>query len=49
MSSSVHIDNKGKDILILDNGIAKGLNHTLTVEALYSIHFTFKFLFRTSL
>ena len=49
MSSSVYINNKGKGILILDNGIAQGLNHTLTVEALYSIHFTFKFLFKISL
>ena len=26
MSSSVHIDNKGKDILILGEGLAQGLD-----------------------
>ena len=30
MSSSVHIDNRGKDILILGKGPTQGLNHTLT-------------------
>ena len=40
MSSSVHIDNKGKDILILGKGPARGLNHTLTAETQYSINFT---------
>ena len=39
MSSSVHIDNKGKDILILNKGPTEGLNHTLTAEAEYSINF----------
>ena len=34
MSSSVHIDSKGKDILILDKGAAQGLGDTpLTAEA----------------
>ena len=32
MSSSPHIDNKKKDILILDKGPTQGLEHTLTVE-----------------
>ena len=33
MSSSVHIDNKGKDILILGKGPTQGLHDTtLTVE-----------------
>ena len=41
MSSSLHIDNKGKDILILSKGPARGLNNnTLTAETLYSINFT---------
>ena len=40
MSSSVHIDNKGKDILILDKGPTQGLNHTLSSETQYSINFT---------
>ena len=35
MSSSVHIDNKGKDILILGEGPTQGLDdNTLTVEAI---------------
>ena len=40
MSSSVHIDNKGKDILILGKGITQGLYHTLAAEAQCSINFT---------
>ena len=33
MSSSVHVDNKGKDILILGNGPTQGLGeHSLTAE-----------------
>ena len=40
MTSSVHIDNKEKSILILDKGITQGLNQTLATEALYSINFT---------
>ena len=31
-SSSPHIDNKKKDILILGNGPTQGLEHTLTAE-----------------
>ena len=41
MSSSVHIDNKKKDILALDIGPTQGLNDTnLTAEAQYSIIFS---------
>ena len=40
MSSSVHIDNKKKDILILGKGPTQGLEHTLTAEKMYSINFT---------
>ena len=41
MSSSVHIDNKGKDILILGEGPTQGLDDTtLTGEAIYPISFT---------
>ena len=40
MSSSVHIDNKKKDILILGTGPTQGLDDTmLTAEAQYSINF----------
>ena len=36
MSSSVHIDNKGKDILILGKGAKQGLGeHSLTAEKMY--------------
>ena len=41
MSSSVHIDNKGKDILILGKGPTQGLDDTtLIAEAKYPINFT---------
>ena len=41
MSSSVHGDNKGKDILILGSGPTQGLGeHSLTAEKMYSINFT---------
>ena len=41
MSSSVHINNKGKDILILSRGTTQGLDDTtLTAEAIYPINFT---------
>ena len=41
MSSSVHIDNKEKDILILGEGSTQGLDDpTLTAEAKYPINFT---------
>ena len=41
MSSSVHVDNKSKDILILGEGPTQGLDDTtLTAEAKYPISFT---------
>ena len=41
MSSSVHVDNKGKDILILGEGPTKRLDDTtLTAETEYPINFT---------
>ena len=41
MSSSVYVDNKGKDILILGEGPTQGLDDTtLTAEAKYLINFT---------
>ena len=40
MSSSTHIDNKKKDILVLGIGPTQGLEHTLTAEKMYSINFT---------
>ena len=41
MSSSVHIDNKGKDILILCEGPTQELNDTtLTAETVHPINFT---------
>ena len=41
MSSSVHVDNKKKEILILGKGLTQGLGqHSLTSEKMYSIKFT---------
>ena len=41
MSSSVHVDNKGKDFLIFDSLPTEGLGeHSLTAEKMYSINFT---------
>ena len=40
MSSSAHIDNKKKDILVLGKGPTQGLEHTLTAEKMYPINFT---------
>ena len=40
MSSSIHIDNKKKDILVLGRGLMLGLESTLTAERIYSINFT---------
>ena len=41
MNSSVHFDNKNKDILIHGEGPTQGLDDTrLTAEAIYSINFT---------
>ena len=39
MSSSVHVDNKEKDILVLPKGSAQGLDGTkVTAEAKYPIN-----------
>ena len=41
MSSSVHVDKQGKDILILGEGPTQGLNDAiLTAETKYPINFT---------
>ena len=41
MNSSIHIDNKGKDILILGKGPTQGLGkNSLTAEKMYPINFT---------
>ena len=41
MSSSVHVDNKGKNILILGKDPTQGLaEHSLTAEKMYSVNFT---------
>ena len=40
MSSSAHIDNKKKGILVLGKGPTQRLKHTLTAERMYSINFT---------
>ena len=40
MSSSTHIDNKAKNILVLGRGPTQGLENTLTAEKMYSINFT---------
>ena len=40
MSSSVHVDNKKKDIVILGKGPTQSLEHKLTAEKMYSINFT---------
>ena len=39
-SSSVHVDDKKKDILVLRKGPTQGLEHTLSTEKMYSIKFT---------
>ena len=40
MGSSVHVDNKGKNILILGIGPTQGLGeHSLTAEKMYSVNF----------
>ena len=52
MSSSPHIDNKEKDILVLGKGPTQGLEHTLTAEKMYSISFILtrnKFCFKFAL
>ena len=40
MSSSIHIDNRKKDKLVLGRGPTQGLESTLTAEKMYSINFT---------
>ena len=40
MSSSAHIDDKKKDILVLGKCSTRGLELTLTTEKMYSINFT---------
>ena len=40
MSTSIHIDNNGKDILVFGRGPTQGLEMTLTTERMYSINFT---------
>ena len=41
MNSSIHVDNKGKDILILGKGPTQGLGeHSLTAEKIFSINFS---------
>ena len=40
MNSSIHVDNKGKGILILGKGPTQGLGeHSLTAEKIYPINF----------
>ena len=39
MSSSIHVDTKKNDILILGKGPTQELEHTLTAEKMYSITF----------
>ena len=40
INSSINVDNKGKDILILGTGPTQGLGeHSLTAEKMYSINF----------
>ena len=40
MSTSIHIDDKGKDILVLGRRPTKGLESILTAEEMHSINFT---------
>ena len=40
MISSVHIDNKKKEKLVLGKGPTQGLEHTLTAEKMYASNFT---------
>ena len=42
MSLSTKIDNRKKEILILDIGPTQGSEHTLSTEKMYSINFTKK-------
>ena len=38
MSSSAHIDNKKKDILVLGKGPTQGSEHTLSAERIISLY-----------
>ena len=52
MSSSAHIDNKKKDILVLGKGPTQGLENTLIAEKNYLFNFTLtkkKFYFKSAL
>ena len=40
MSTSVDIDNKKKDMVVVGRGPSQGLESTLTAEKIYSINFT---------
>ena len=40
MSTSIRIDNKVKDILVLRKGLTQGLESPLIAEKMYSINFT---------
>ena len=40
MSSSIHVDNKKKDILVLGRWPTQGLESILTAEKIYSFNFT---------
>ena len=40
MSTSIHIDDKKKDMLVLEREPTQGLESTLTAEKIYSINFT---------
>ena len=40
MSSSAHIDNNKKNILVLGKGPTQGLEHTQNKKKTYSINFT---------
>ena len=39
MSSSTHIDNKKRDILVVGKGPKQRLERTLTAEEMYSVNF----------
>ena len=49
MSSSIHVDNKKKDVLILGKGPTQGLEHTMTAGKSYSINFTVKKILKLAL
>ena len=42
MSSSAHINNEKKDVLVLGKGPTQGLEHTLTAEIMHSINCTLR-------